>query len=157
MANSIIEDSWEGSRVGNYRRLMRLLGVLYALAGAWFFLAPDSVLQLINLGPKYFNLAFVIPIPADRFWLVLAVSMMAMLSALSFLSAEDPANRGYPFVHLLSKLVSLGGFIAMFFLYGRYFAYLVGAFVDLLLALIVLWDGFVRRPGAKFVKQKAEA
>ena len=140
--------------VSQYVWLMRILGVVYALVGILFFFFPKEVFYLINVGPRLFATAGVapslLPIPdqTESFWLVLATSMMAMLSALSFLAAESPKVRGYALVHVLSKTVSVAGFIFLFLNDTRYFAYLVGVATDLPLAIAVTIT-HLRAAGAK--------
>ncbi len=118
---------------------MRILGIVYAVTGGVFFLFPDTVLGTLNSFPQTTGYTEVVPFPADRFWLVMAVAMMAMLSALSFLAAGEPKNRGYPFVHILSKCVSVAGFAYMFLHQRPYFVYLAGIATDLPLAIGVTW------------------
>jgi len=121
-----------------YAVLMRVLGTIYAIGAVLFLFFPEGIVQLINVFPAW--LAFkVMPVPDGRFWSVLATSMMVMLAILAFLSAAQPSNRGYPMVHLASKLTSSAGFLYQFMNHEKYFAYLVGVITDLPLALIVAW------------------
>jgi hypothetical protein len=129
----------ETKEVSKYVMLMRFFGILYALGALLFFFFPNELFYLINVGPKVFRVTEAIPDSVERFWLVLACSMMTMLSAISFLSAQSPKTKGYPFVHFLSKVISTLGFFYMFVYSNRYFAYLVGVTTDLPIALIVLW------------------
>ncbi|MCM2322180.1 MAG: hypothetical protein NDJ90_02855 [Oligoflexia bacterium] len=117
---------------------MRFLGVFYAAAALVFVLYPTELLYLLNVGPKVFNVTEALAEPTDRFWIVIAASSMAMLSALSFFAAESPKIRGYSLVHLLAKTVTMTGFAAMFIHDKRYFAYLVGAVVDAIIVFLVL-------------------
>ena len=129
--------------VSQYVWLMRILGVIYAFGGALFFFFPHEVFYLVNVGPRILAGLGVgasllpIPEPSEQFWLVLASSMMAMLSALSFLASESPRVRGYTLVHLLSKIVSSAGFLYVFLHGTRYFAYLVGIAADFPIAVVV--------------------
>jgi hypothetical protein len=127
-------------QLAKYALIMRFLGVIYALGALAFFFFPQQLFYLINVGPKVFSVTEAIPDSVERFWLVLATSMMAMLSALSFLSAESPGTRGYALVHLLSKVVSSVGFIYVFLNDKTYFAYLLGIVTDLSIALVLVWS-----------------
>ncbi|MCM2277286.1 MAG: hypothetical protein NDJ89_04365 [Oligoflexia bacterium] len=117
---------------------MRLLGVAYALGAVVFVFYPTQLVYLLNVGPKAFNFTEAIPDPAEHFWIVIAAASMAMLSALSFFSAESPKVRGYFLVHLLAKVVTFAGYLYMFLNEKPYFAYLLGIMTDLLIVAIVL-------------------
>ncbi len=103
-----------------------------------FFFFPSETFYLINVGPKVFKMFQDIPESSERFWLVLAFSMMLMLTLISFYSSFQPKNRALIVVHLLSKLTSTLGFCYMFFRQSPLFAYLTGAVTDGSLFLIVL-------------------
>ncbi len=118
---------------------LRVMGVIYALLAFLFFFFPSEFFYLVNVGPKVFKITETIPDSSEKFWLVQGTSMLAMLSALSFLGAESPKTRGYLLVHLLSKTVSSVGFLYLFLNDHRYFAYLVGFIPDSLLGLVLCW------------------
>jgi hypothetical protein len=123
--------------VSQYAWTMRVLAVVYALGALLFFFFPNEIFYLINVGPKVFKITEAMPDSVEHFWLVLATSMMAMLSALSLLAAESPRIHGYALVHILSKTVSTAGFVYCFAAGPRYFGYLVGIATDLPLAVLV--------------------
>jgi hypothetical protein len=123
---------------------MRAFGILYILVASVLFFLPDQLFSLINLVPEIFTVGEPIPLPTERFWLVLAVSMVSMLSAISFLAAKSPQIRGYAFVHVLSKVVSVLGFLYVFRNHQPYFAYLVGVITDAPIAVIVAFVTLTR-------------
>lgn len=126
-------------RLLQYVWIMRVLGVLYALGAVLFFVFPSELVYLMNVGPKVFQITQAIAEPGERFWIMNASAMLVTLSAISFLSAESPSVRGYALVHLLAKVATGAGFLYLFLNHQRFFAYLVGAIVDLPLALLILF------------------
>lgn len=119
--------------------VMRGLGVLYILSAFFFLLFPNEIFYLINVGPKVFNVTQAIPEPMDRFWLISAASQMITLSALSFLAAQRPMRKSYVWVHLLAKGVACAGYVSLFAYQQQYFAYLIGATLEALIAIVILW------------------
>lgn len=125
--------------VRKYKRVMRVLGVIYLAVGLLFLFLPDLITYAMNVVPRTVGWGELLPDSSERFWLVLAVSMMGMLTAISFLAAETPGTKGYALVHILSKVLSTVGFLYMYFNHRRYFAYLVGATTDFPIAIIVTY------------------
>lgn len=128
--------------VRQYVTVMRILGVLYALAGCVFYFFPKLVFAVLNILPSMTASLAPLPESSERFWVPLAFSMMIMLSALSFAAAAAPQQRGYAWIHILSKLVSSLGYF-YYFLHERpdgmpVFGYLAGVITDLPIALFVL-------------------
>jgi hypothetical protein len=123
----------------HYKIFLTFMGVLYSLLALTFYFFPSKVFYLINVGPQVFNIAESVPDSTEKFWLVLATSMLGMLSALSFLAAESPFIRGYSLTHLLSKVISVAGFFYFFLNDQRYFAYLLGIITDVPIAGILIW------------------
>lgn len=108
---------------------MRGFSWLYLAGGLAFLLLPGVVSRVLGLAP-----------PMDRFWVALSVSMMAMLAFLSRESSRDPANAACVKAHLLSKAVSVAGFLFAYLVADRPLsAYLVGAGVDFTILLSVWW------------------
>ncbi len=118
---------------------LRGMGLIYALLALFYFFFSSEFFYLINAGPRFFKFTEAIPESTEKFWLTMTLSMLAMLSAISFLGAESPKTRGYTLTHLLSKTVSTVCFFYFFFNEHRYFAYLVGMVSDFIIALILLW------------------
>ncbi|MGZ3707834.1 MAG: hypothetical protein ACXWPM_03245 [Bdellovibrionota bacterium] len=127
------------SALKRYQWTMKLLGVVYIVVGLIFFFFPREVFYLINVLPDVFHIGVATPAQTEHFWLVLATSMMMMLSALSFLAASEPRVRGYPMVHALSKGVSTAGFFYQFLHDHHYAAYLAGILTDFPLFVLVLY------------------
>ena len=134
-------------RSENYSRALVVLGILYALGGLAFIFIPNEILYLVNVMPTVFKLAEAIPLPAERFWIVMAAAMMATLAALSFFSARYPLIRGYAWIHVLCKTVSGTGFLYMFFNDRHYFIYLLGTVLDAALIIFVTYKTMMFRPG----------
>lgn len=117
--------------------VMRFFSLIYLGVGSLFFFKPVFIFDLINIGPKNLKLFLEVPYSSESFWLVLTASMMAMLCLLSICSSLYPKSKSYIFIHLVSKTVSVTGFIYCFFTQTQYFAYLVGAVTDTWVALVV--------------------
>ncbi|MBI4924386.1 MAG: hypothetical protein HY843_00560 [Bdellovibrio sp.] len=123
-----------------YTFFLRVMGVLYACLALFFLFFPNEFIYIINAGPKFLKWTEPLPELIDKFWLVLSISMLSMLSALSFLAAESPKIKGYSLVHLLSKTVSTACYFYFFFgEHHHYFGYLVGIITDALIALLLVW------------------
>lgn len=122
-----------------------ILGGMYALVALVFIFFPNELIYLLNVGPKVFKVTEAIPELQEFFWSLLAGAMMAMLSVLCFLSAETPQVRGYFLVHLLANTICILGFITLFMNHQRYFAYLVGAVMDLAITGGLLWNEWTGR------------
>lgn len=116
---------------------MKVFAFMYFVVGLLFFFMPEETFYLINIGPKVFGTFQEIPVPVERFWLVLATSMMAMLSLTALLSSQNPHVKGYLLLHMLSKSVSVAGFLYSFIRFQKYFAYLVGAVTDFSILVLV--------------------
>src|SRR5579859_5573702 len=98
------------SRTRHFIWVMRIFSFIYLIGALLFFFMPEEIFYLINVGPKVFKAFEEIPIPSEHFWVVLTTSMMAMLALCSLLSSIYPAVKGYVFIHLESKAVSVAGF-----------------------------------------------
>lgn len=110
----------------------------FLILGALFAFQPMILLQYINnIGLVFFD--FRSPplgeVPFDLWW-VLTLSLMAVLIYITFQAQRDWL-RYFQFVSiiLLTKFVSLVGFLALIFLTPPHFFYLVGAVVEALLFL----------------------
>jgi hypothetical protein len=124
--------------------VMRIFAFIYLVGGVMFFFMPGETFYLINVGPKVFKMFEEIPDRMEeRFWVVLATSMMAMLMVLSLYSSIYPKVKSYVLTHMVSKAVSVTGFIYLFIRHRPYFAYLLGAVTDSGVIVIVL--GFYLR------------
>lgn len=128
--------------VRQYVTVMRLLGVVYAVAGCVFFFSPKFVFWLLNMLPSITTSLAPLPESTEFFWVSLTFSMMAMLSALSFAAAAAPQQRSYAWIQVLAKVVSSLGLFYYFMHHhvdGKpVFGYLAGVITDLPIAILVL-------------------
>jgi len=119
---------------------MAISAVLYTVGGLSFLFGQNLLLENINnTSEKLFGDRFPrIPLSTEKFWLVLTVSMMAMLVTLSVYAAVD-IERYYMMVPvvIVSKAVSTLQY-SFHFATKRYFAHAVGALTDGPLFLITL-------------------
>ena len=119
--------------------LLRVWLVVFLGAGILFAAAPDWTLDYIHkLGSGLFGWKSPQLQPnAERFWLVLSVSLMATLTYLTYKAQSNlPRYISYTSVILIAKLVSTTGFAVCFFTAERSFLYLTGAIVDGLIFFI---------------------
>ncbi len=129
--------------VQRFALVMRVLGGIYLLGAVGFLIFPNLTLWIVNLLPRLFEFIEVIPEQQDYFWVPLASSMMVMLVIIAFSLASDPGNRLLVVLHTASKLMSSGGYLYMLLAHrpesgGIYFGYLLGAVLDLCIAVGVL-------------------
>lgn len=136
-------ESVHSSTIRKYRWLMIFFGLAYAAGAAIYFFFPAELIYVLNFGPQVFGITQPLTYPPeDRFWLMQAVAMLAMLSALSFLSAEKPSVQGYAIVHILAKVIEGLGFVTLLLNDQTYFAYILAIVLDVLIALVVTWSLF---------------
>lgn len=128
------------------RALMGVYTVLFAGTGAAMALAPDFVVDSLNLISRWVTPSLTeAPHDRGRLWVSLTVAMMAMISYISAANWRDVrAHRGMIPVLILSKGVSsamgLGWFLAG---ETRYFADLAAFLTDF--PLFVITAVFYRR------------
>ena len=113
----------------NFERFMKIMSIIYALVGLGFYFGHSILENILALETA-----------PNLFWLTLTGSMMAMLSCLSWLSSLEPNNPAYVQVHLLSKSMSVLGFIVANFIDQQRIGYFVGAGVDLTILLVVFFS-----------------
>ncbi|OFZ11596.1 MAG: hypothetical protein A2Z20_03160 [Bdellovibrionales bacterium RBG_16_40_8] len=119
----------------NYQNVMKIFTIIYILGAAFFFFLHNFIAELLGFTTTQMP-----------FWVVLATSMMAMLSYISWQSSKTPASRELFMCHMLSKSVSVAGFIYYFFMTSFVWAFLIGAITDA--AVIVIVASFYQRRGA---------
>lgn len=110
--------------------LMRIWTVLFGAGGLLFFLAPEWLFQRMNESASFvFGQAFhPIPMPSEKFWLSLALSLMVTLTFLSYQAQKDIRNgMGYVIAVLVSKFASTTFFLFFFFKDIDAFAYIQGS------------------------------
>lgn len=121
--------------------LMRVWAVVFFAAGAIFALAPDYLTDYIaNIGSGLLNWhSPELRIGENKFWLVLAVTLLFALSYTSAISQRNTLrNIGYSRVVIFAKLVSSIGFGVCFFISDRHFVYLVASVTDGII-FVVTW------------------
>jgi hypothetical protein len=121
-----------------FQWVMRIFIFIYFVGAMFFFFMPNELFYLINIGPRVLKIYEEIAVPSERFWLVLATSMMVMLLVTSAYSSRYPKIKGYAMIHLASKATSVAGFLYCFLTVQPAFAYLLGAVTDSLVFVVVL-------------------
>lgn len=110
--------------------LMRVWAVAFALGGLVFFLAPEWLFARMNeTGSLFFGRAFEpIPMPSEKFWVSLALSLMATLTFMCYMAQKDiRRGSGYVFSVLVSKIASTTFFL-FYYIDGLHsFAYIQGS------------------------------
>jgi|GEM_PF-2896333 len=90
---------------------------LFAIGAIVFFVAPDHVLQSLNLSTRYLPLLHSSLELGNYFWLPLAVSLMVVLVFLCYLIVQNiEESQPYVIVVLLSKSTSS---LVFFFFFVR--------------------------------------
>ncbi len=119
-----------------YPVLSRFWGWVFVVVGLTFVVAPNHVsLWLVKIS-YFLGVPLVIQGPATNLWYVLALSLMAAVSACAFLSARYPEERGVYVVLILAKLTSTLGFFYFAVWYGP--LWLLCAFADGFVALTLV-------------------
>lgn len=113
--------------------LLRIWTVVFLGTGVVFVVAPDAVIRYIEMvGRGIFHWKHApLQLGTERFWLVLASSLMATLTFLSYKAQSNLLrNILYTSVILIAKFVSTVGFLVCFIFAENSFVYLTGAIVD---------------------------
>ncbi len=111
-------------------RLMQVWALLFGFGAVIFLLAGN----LVIMGGNWISSALLhlnnplMPMPSERFWLSLTVSMMATIAAIAYHIQRDVStNKGLTSLILISKLVSTLTFLGMYFFSAPHFNYLLGS------------------------------
>lgn len=131
--------------------LMRIWAVAFFLTAILFAVAPDYTINyLTSVGTEIFGWqSDPIQFGNERFWLVLAITLLVTLSYISAIVQRNLLrNIGYARPVIVAKLFSSVGFIFALTRGQHHFIYLAGAIVDGLIFLIT-W-----RMYAKAVKSR---
>lgn len=123
----------------------KIITLVYFLGMIGFLFFPEDLAQLVNSQLINLQLSNSL-ISVDRFWSVLASSMMMMLCLVAFYSIRFPERKELIHVHLSAKAVSTFGFFYSFISIKRSYVFLVSGFVDIfiLLTIILLYWNFMR-------------
>ena len=107
---------------------MRVWTAVFPLAALAFLFFGDFLLRTGNVvGASLFHLENPTPMPVEKFWLTLTVSLMITLTALCYYIQKDVVtNKRLTSFVLISKAVSTVLFL-IFFARTREFNYLMGA------------------------------
>jgi hypothetical protein len=114
------------------RRLVWLLrgyAALFLVAAVLYLLLPNTALGIANWAGARLALA-PIPLSTERFWLVLAFSMLVTLAYLCWVAQRDVrANRSLVGAVLVCKTCSTVCYLVLFAI-ERHLAYLLGGLTD---------------------------
>jgi len=115
-----------------------VLAGAFAAVGLVFLLIPSGVVSFFNRisAPWGFPAA---PAEGPGLYILLAVSYMAVVTALAWGMARRPADLIYPRLLALAKIVSSVLSLGFFILRAGTFVVLVNGVVDGLIGLFVLW------------------
>ncbi len=125
--------------IRQYVLVMRALGAVFGLCALIFFFFPQFIFFLVNIVPRVFDSPGTLEDSSERFWLVLATSMMVMLTVCCFGAAANPGNRILAWIVMAAKLCSSVGYLYSFIVDERLFGYLVGFVTDFPIFLGVGW------------------
>jgi hypothetical protein len=117
----------------NFLALLRAWMILFLFAMGIFIIAPDWMLDYLTaIGRGIFDWREpTITLGNERFWLVLAIALLACLSYLCFVAQRDfLRNMEYAKAIIVSKFVSTAGFVICLVTVEARFFYLVGAIID---------------------------
>ncbi len=122
------------------RLLLKIWTFVFAIAGLTFVIVPQKILEVLNLvSLRIAPTLPPLPIPEDRFWLVLTFSLMTTITALSYSAMQDLRRRRDLVVFLLiSKATSSITFTLFFLLHQHSLGYLLGTLTDGSIFLITL-------------------
>ena len=143
-----------------FRVWMYISAWMYGLAGLFFLVAGMHIAPFVNAVSERFLPLPLYPLPAAQpegaFWLVLSLSMMAMITWICRSAYLDlRRNRRLVPVLLLSKFCS-SVFYLGFFLAHEHLVHLVGALTDgpLFLATLIMW--LPAAPGDRCIDETEE-
>lgn len=109
------------------RRLMQIWTGLFGTGAVIFLLIGDRILEQGNWIGSRLNFP-PMPLPTERFWLSLTISMMATITALAYYVQKDVRmNKKITVFILIAKLTSTLALMNFFFADARYFNYLMGS------------------------------
>jgi len=132
--------------------ILRWWIVLFIAATIGFIVFPNQILEILGtVGHHIFGWTTPgIGPSTEKFWLVLAISMMVILITSAIKAqANIVANILYVKIIIIAKLASTIGFIAALILSDHAFAYLAGAVVDGSI-MIITWFAYHHATSSRF-------
>ena len=122
------------------RILMLIYTVMFAIGCAQFYTGPDKLLTRLNTVGAWFGFDPV-PLSGERFWLFLAVSLMATITTCCLIAAINiRENRHFVLPVIVSKLVSSSIGMKQFVAVKPHgFMYLVIFLTDFPLFVLAVW------------------
>lgn len=124
--------------------LLRWWVGIFTGAMVLFAVFPADIIYWLNaIGHAIFSWPYKsLDLPVEHFWQVLAVSLLAVLVAIAFIAQSDiRQNLGYVRLIIISKIVTVVGFLVAFIFSGPYFAYFVGMIADATV-LVLTWYAY---------------
>jgi hypothetical protein len=120
---------------------MVALFLIYISMGLIYFFFTSQFLYFANFGTKLFSSTQPIQESTiERFWSLHAIGLAFLLAMISLFSAQAPYRRGLPFLHFITKVAMAAGFIYFFYTDKPLFIYCLGAGMEILIAVILLWN-----------------
>jgi hypothetical protein len=113
--------------------VMRAWAVVFGIAGLVFLMFPGPLFDSMNMSSKLIFGEALPPIPphSERFWGALALSLMTILTTMSWTAGSDVRKyRALIKTVLISKFASTFFFILFFFTHMKAWAYIVGALLS---------------------------
>lgn len=130
-----------------YKKFMYFWSICFLIAGLLFIVAPQLVIESINLIAIKSGSEYRLPQTLQFLWWVLAGSMMMTITYLSFEIARHPTNVQLVRALLICKAMSIFLFMVAALKYN--FLYFVGAAVDFPIFLIILFSTISYRRRAR--------
>ncbi len=120
-----------------YRAFCLALAIAFAAVGFMFGAIPDEVITFFN--KMSMTLSFR-PCPSDgcKFYLILAVAYMYIVTVLAVMMYRFPANKYFPILLINAKLASSFMSFVFFMVHSRYLVYLINFIVDGFIGVLVL-------------------
>ncbi len=129
-----------------FRRIALIYAVSHFIAGSLYIPFHTSIPFLCNLISDFLGFPFEpLPLPSEKFWFTLSVSMMYMIAFSGYYASRDEKRVWTWPVIIVSKGISTLFFIIFFFLDTLAFAYIVGVIVDgpLFVIALLTWRKYI--------------
>ncbi len=124
-------------RLGLYRLTALILSFVFAIVVLLFLLAPDAVLIFFNSMSGSVQMPEA-PLAGARFYLILSVAYMYLVTLLAFMMYHHPHNTTFPLLLINAKVASSVVSIILFIAAARYLIYLTNFLVDGIIGVVVL-------------------